>query len=203
MKQLDSVFKYAGVAAIPVYIAFTLISHLYLPQANPLENWLSDYGNKILNPGGAAFYNAGCVLTALLLALFYIGMYRWYSRERTSRKFNICYVFAQICGFLSSVFLIFTAIFTLGTDTALHSIFAQAHMMAMDFFINFTAIGFLLNPKINKAVGIFGFFISIFNIVTTNAFTDFFIAEWIYFLSFMIYVVLITLIYEQLVQKKM
>lgn len=202
MKLVNRILKYAGVVAVPVYIAFTYASHTYNRQINPLEYWLSDYGNPIVNPSGAVIYNTGCVITALLLALFYIGMYRWYKRDRAARKFNVSYAIAQAGGLVGSVFLILTTVYTLGTDTEMHSLFSTANMVAMDFFLNFTAIGFLMNSKIHKGVGIFGLLASVFNIVTMNAFTDFYISEWVYFLLFMAYIVLVTLQYEKLIINK-
>jgi hypothetical protein len=202
LKLVNCIFKYAGVAAIPVYIAFTYLSHTHNRKINPLEFWLSDYGNPLFNPSGAVIYNTGCVITAILLAIFYIGMYRWYRRGRTARRFNISYTVAQAGGLIGSVFLILTTVYTLGTDTKMHSLFSAANMIAMDFFLSFTATGFLMNPKIHKSIGIFGFFASVFNIVTMNAFADFYISEWIYFLLFMAYMVLVTMQYEKLIIRK-
>ncbi len=202
MKLLNCILRYAGVVAIPVYIAFTYVSHTHNRQINPLEFWLSDYGNPLVNPSGAVIYNTGCVITAILLALFYIGMYRWYRRDRTARKFNISYAIAQAGGLSGSLFLILTTVYTLGTDNKMHSLFSTANMIGMNFFLSFTAVAFLMNPKINKGVGIFGFLISVFNIVTMNAFTDCYISEWIYFLLFMAYLVLVTMQYEKLIIKK-
>jgi len=191
--------RYAGVVAIPVYIAFTYVSRTHNRQINPLEFWLSDYGNPLVNPSGAAIYNTGCVITAILLALFYIGMYRWYRRDRTARKFNISYAVAQAGGLLGSLFLILTTVYTLGTDISMHGLFSTANMIGMDFFLSFTAAAFLMNPRIHKGVRIFGFLVSVFNIVTMNAFTDCYVSEWIYFLLFMAYLVLVTMQYEKLI----
>ena len=202
MKLVNCILKYAGVAAIPVYIAFVYVSRTHNRQINPLEYWLSDYGNPLVNPSGAVIYNTGCAITAMLLAIFYIGMYRWYGRGRTARRFNISYTLAQAGGLIGSVFLILTTIYTLGTDTEMHTLFSTANMIAMDCFINFTAIGFLMNPKIHKGVSAVGFLASVFNIVTMNAFTDFYVSEWIYFLLFMAYLVLVTIQYEKLVTRK-
>ena len=202
MKLTNYVFKYAGVMSIPVYIAFTYAAHLYNLRINPIENWLSDYGNSFVNPDGAVLYNTGCVITALLLAVFYIGMYRWYEWGRTARKFNISFAIAQIGGLIGSVFLILTTVFTLGTHTELHSVFSQVNMIAMDFFLSFTATGLLMNPRIHKGIGIFGYFAFIFNVVTMNAFVDFYVSEWIFFLLFMVYVVLVTMQYDRLAEEK-
>jgi hypothetical protein len=188
--------------AIPVYVAFTFASHLNNPLINPMAYWLSDYGNALVNPDGAALYNTGCVMTAVLLAIFYIGLYRWYGRDRAARKFNISYAISQVCGLMGSVFLILTTVFTLGLHTQMHKVFSTANMIAMDCFLSFAAVGFLMNPKIHKSVGIFGFLISIFNVITMNAFTDFYVAEWIFFFLFMVNLVLITLNYDRLIGQK-
>ncbi len=202
MKPVNIIFKYAGIMAIPVYIAFTFASHISSPVINPLTYWLSDFGNKIINPNGAALYNLGCELTAALLAVFYIGMYRWYGRGRAARKFNISFAVAQAGGLIGCVFLVLTTVYTLGTQTELHKTFSTANMIAMDFFLSFAAVGFLMNPKIPKALGVFGLLISVFNEVTMNAFTDFFISEWIFFALFMVNMVLITLQYDKLTERK-
>ncbi len=192
------VFKYIGSAAIPVYAAFTFISHLYNKRINPLCNWLSDYGNPLVNPHGAVYYNNGCRATALLLAVFYIGLFTWYGGGRAARKFHISYAVAQISGLAGSVLLIMTTVFPLGTNTQLHSAFSTANMVAMSNFLAFTATGFVMNRKIPKTVAVFGFFAAAFNIVTMNAFENFYISEWIFFLLFAIYIILITFYYDRI-----
>jgi len=199
MKIHNSIFKYAGVLAIPVYVAFTYASHIHNRQINPMGNWLSEYGDPLVNPDGAVLYNTGCVITALLLAVFYIGMYRWYRRGPAARKFNISIAVAQASGLIGSVFLILTTVYTLGVNTEKHSLFSMLNMIAMNLFLAFTATGILVNPKIHKGIAVFGFIADIFNIITMNAFVDFFISEWIYFLLFMMYMVLITRQYNRLI----
>lgn len=74
MKSIDPVFKYSGIAAAVVYIALTFVSHLYNTALNPINNWLSDYGSPQLNPSGYTFYNLGCILAALFLAILISSM---------------------------------------------------------------------------------------------------------------------------------
>ena len=198
MKKSYVIFKFAGAAAIPVYILFTVISHLFNTAITPASNWLSDYGNPTLNPEGALFYNMGCIITAVLLAIFYTGMSYWYAGRIVSRKYKVCYICAQVCGLISSVFLVLASIFTLGTNDSLHGTFSMLHMISLNFFMNFTALAILLHPNIKSIFGIIGFIAVIFNILTTNMFSGFYIAEWIYFLLFIAYIVIITVKYEVL-----
>lgn len=192
MPGYNPVLKYAGAASIPVYLAFTFVSHLYNKSINPLGNWLSDYGNPMLNPSGAWSYNLGCILVAVLLSVFFVGITQWYRGGRTAKKYTICFVCAQIFGVASNVFLVLAALIPLGVNDSLHGRLGMLHMIGMDCFISFIAIALFLNPKSGKWVGILGYATAAFNIVTTNAFTNLFVAEWIYFLLFMIYIVLVT-----------
>lgn len=202
MKKFNLISKFAGIVCIPVYVAFTFISHIFNTKINPLTNWLSDLGNHTLNPSGALFYNAGCILVALLLAVFYLGLTEWYKKREIEKKYIICYVCARISGIAASVFLVLASVITLGTNDALHGTFSMLNMIGMNCFTVFTSIAFVLHPDIKSRIGITGFFTVAFNIVTMNLFTDFYLAEWIYFLLFMIYVVMVTVNYNKLVQYK-
>lgn len=197
MRALDKLWKYAGVASIAVYVVFTFVSHLFAPSISPLADWLSDYGNPLLNPGGALFYNMGCIIVAVLLAVFYLGLARWYRQRKAARKYAVCYICAQVSGIASSVFLVLASLVTLGVNDSLHGTFGMLHMIGLDCFMAFIAIAVFMSPKVNKAIGILGYLIVAFNIVTTNAFTDLYFAEWIYFALFMAYILLITLNYKK------
>lgn len=201
MNMKNKFLKYAAVISIPVYVVFTFISHLFNNKIAPLTNWLSDFGNPLLNPSGALIYNMGCIIVAALLFVFSIGMYQWYKNRKIKKKYRISYICAQLSGMIASIFLVLASVFTLGTYTSLHGIFGMLHMIFTDCFMEFTAIAFLMNPNIEKRIGIFAFLVAGFNIVTTNAFSSLFIAEWIYFLLFMIYMVIITLQYDKLVRE--
>lgn len=153
---------------------------------------MSDLGNYALNPSGAWLYNVGCIIAAILLGFFYVGMYRWYRGSTIGRKYLVSYVVAQLGGIAGSIFLVLAALFTLGTYTGLHSFFSLANMVGMNFFLAFTATAFVMIPRLNKGIAILGFLTVIVNIVATNAFSALYIAEPVYFLLFMIYVAIVT-----------
>ena len=137
-----------------------------------------------------------------MLAVFFIGMCRWYSHGRDKKKINICYAVAQAGGLIGSAFLILTTIYTLGTNTKLYAAFNLVYTISFDLFLSFTAAGFFMNPKINKGISVFGFLACVFNIVTINAFNNFYLSEWIFFLIFMIYIVLLTLQYNRIIGER-
>ena len=166
--------------------------------SGPLTNWLSDYGNPHLNPGGAVWYNAGCIAVAVLLALFYVGLAQWYRGRRVEKKYVICYVCAQVFGLAGTVCLVMASAIPLGVNDAVHSTFSTLNMIGMDCFLSFTAVAFFLHPAMPKSLAIAGYAAAVFNIVSQNAFTDFFVAEWIFFLLFMAYIAVITIRYGRL-----
>ncbi len=194
--KYNPILKFAGVAAIPAYTAFTFISHMFKTEINPIYNWLSDFGSPILNPSGAIFYNAGCILTSALLAVFFAGITQWYKDGAAPRKLSVAYICAQVSGFFAAACLIFAALIPIGTSE-LHAVFSMWNMIGFNCFMSFMAVSIFMNPNIKNTLGIFGLAASGFNIITTNAFTDLFIAQWIYIPLFMLFVVLITVNYSK------
>jgi hypothetical protein len=193
-KKIVASLKYAGLAGVPVYIGFTLTAHLHNPSMGPFKNWLSDYGSPLINPSGAVFYNIGCVITAVLLAAFYIGMTSWH--DGAPRKLVVCYTGAQASGLVAAVFLVLASIVPIGTSPA-HETFSMINMIGMDSFLVFTAIAAFMNPYVSSGLGVLGFIAAAFNIFTTNVIGNFFIAEWVFFAMFIVYVVLLTVMYER------
>lgn len=186
--------KYAGLAGVPVYIGFTLAAHLHNPSMGPFKNWLSDYGSPLINPSGALLYNLGCVITAVLLAAFYIGLTSWH--DGAPRKLVVCYTGAQASGLISAVFLVLASIVPIGTNPA-HDVFSTINMIGMDSFLVFIAIAAFMNPYVSSGLGVLGFIAAAFNIFTANVVGNFFIAEWIFFAMFIVYIALVTVMYER------
>lgn len=198
MKKYNPLLKYAGAAAAAVYVLFTFVSHLFNTGIAPLTNWLSDLGNPNLNSSGALYYNLGCILAASLLVLFYTGISQWYRGKAVPKKFMFSYLFARISGYVAAAFLVLASLFPLGTSTAIHSFFSQYNMIGINCFMSFMAVAFIMHPAGKKGLAALGLAATAFNIITTNAFTDLYIAEWIYFGLFIIYVSIITAQYEKI-----
>ena len=197
LKSFNPIFKYVGIAAGAVYIVFTFTSHLFNTALTPMTDWLSNYGSPVLNPSGALFYNLGCILTAAILVVFYFGISQWYRGGRVAKKYTVSYVCAQVSGLAASCCLVVASLFPIGTSS-LHNTFGMMNMIGINCFMSFLSIAIFMHPHVNKAVGILGIFTATFNIITTNAFKNMYIAEWIYFSLFIIYIVLITINYDKL-----
>jgi hypothetical membrane protein len=75
MKKAQSVSSVASLLVLLSYAVFALLALARYPLPySALTNWLSDLDSVALNPGGAIFYNLGLVLTAVLLAVFFVGL---------------------------------------------------------------------------------------------------------------------------------
>lgn len=140
----------------------------------------------------------GCIVVAILLVVFYIGICQWYKDRKIEKKYVICYIGAQISGIIASVFLVLASVIPLGINDELHGTFSLMNMIGTDLFLSFIAIALFLSPNIKKWIGVFAYLTAIFNIITTNAFSLLYIAEWIYFLFFMIFMAILTLNYDKI-----
>jgi hypothetical protein len=181
----------ACIIASIIYILTTLAAYLTYPLPfSPINNWLSDLGNPLNNPRGAVVYNIGCIIVSLILIPYF-----WQLRVLLTgkRKTDIPLMIAIISGILSSVFLIVTASFPLGTHTDIHSSFSGVHFISVDFFLSFTAVAFWLDPRKPRWLAILGYVISIINLITMCIFRIFF-GEWITVISFIVYIILVQVI---------
>jgi hypothetical membrane protein len=85
MRARFSLTTIAGLLPIVIYLSFTLVASAYYPTSfTPGDNWLSDLGNRILNPQGAVFYRIAAALTGLMLAVFFIALVASFRRQGAS-----------------------------------------------------------------------------------------------------------------------
>jgi hypothetical protein len=190
----------SGVTAAAVYLVFTTVAFFKYPAGySPLTNWLSDLGNPLVNQSGAIFYNLGCILTSFSLIAFYIGLRAWNKRDK---KLNIIMKIAQISGIFSSVFLIITALFPLGSHTPIHVFSGKMHVIFLGFFLTFSATALLKHPASIKWFAYFGFFSALVNFIYGAFLYSAFAAEWIAIGMFIIYVLMISYNSRLLINKE-
>src|SRR6202795_5011061 len=72
---------YLAAAGVAVYLLFAVLAYSRYPATfSPMNNnWLSDLGNRNLNPDGADFYVWGCTLAGIFLAGFFASLFVWRS----------------------------------------------------------------------------------------------------------------------------
>jgi len=188
----ESTISIAGIGAIVVYLIFTLIAFLKYPGAyGPLTNWLSDLGNPQASPSGAFFYNLGCILTSLVLIVFYIGLRQW---NTGNRKMRTLLITAQIMGIFSAFSLILAALFPLGPHTSTHSFWSETLSVAIGFFLTFSATALLKHPAFRRWIAYYAFLAALANFIYGMSGATghkFFVGEWVAIGMFIIYVFLI------------
>jgi hypothetical protein len=180
-----------GLTGAGFYLICTTIAYLLYPLPyNPFENWLSDLGNPLVNGIGAITYNLGCIVAALALIFFSIGLYVWNDGNKTHR---ILIIIAQVTNIISAISLIIIALFPLGTYTQVHQVFGKIHIIFAGFFLTFSATVLLRVFKATKWLGIFGFAIAVVNFLYGAFLYEFFIAEWFAIGLFILFVILLSI----------
>jgi hypothetical membrane protein len=179
----------AGLLAAIVYPSLALAASFFYPLSySPLRNWLSDFGNTLVNTKGGILYNAGCVATGLLLMVFYIGMNAWRTGDRVlGRLLSI----GQASGIFASLALILAAVFNIGTYPLLHSRFSMLLTIGLTWFLSFANTALLRHPGFKKWMGIYGLVAAAVTLVY-GVFFNTPLGEWIAIGMFMSDVVLLS-----------
>ena len=192
MKTKGLVVLFAGITAVTVYIAFTLVAFLQYPDAyGPLTNWLSDLGNPQASPSGALFYNLGCILTSVVLFIFFASIGKW---NNGNKKMRMLLTIAQIMGIFSACSLILAALFPLGPHTSTHSFWSSMLTVGIGFFLTFSATAFLRHPAFMRWIAYYAFLAALVNFIYALSEAigyKFFIGEWVAIGMFIVYLFLI------------
>ncbi len=124
----------AGLAAIIIFLALAVASALQYPGPSLIYTmWLNDPGNTNLNPYGAAYFRAACILSGILLTIFYAGLIRWHEEDTVQR---LLLAPGQLSGIVSGAALIMA-----GLRPALYG---PEHYMWTTIFLGTTALALLL-----------------------------------------------------------
>jgi len=109
-----------------------------------------------------------------------------------NKRLKVLLAIAQISGLLSSVFLIITALFPLGTHTAVHEVSGKLYIIILGFFMTFSASVFIRRSVSRRWPAYFGFTAAVINFVYGAFLHSVFVAEWLAIGAFIIYVLLIS-----------
>lgn len=109
LRNLPAYFAAGGVG---VYLIFAALAYSRYPgDFSPLNNnWLSDLGNRNLNPDGADFYVWGCILAGVFLGGFFLSLFMW--RATGSKIQNWLLLALQVTGLIAAVSLVMSAVYT-------------------------------------------------------------------------------------------
>jgi hypothetical membrane protein len=174
-----------GVGAISVYVLCTAAAWwLYPRHFAPFSNWLSDLGNSTRNPAGAAWYNAGCMLTALGLLLFILGLSRWRSAGTTS-AFLIGT--SQLTGVVSVVSLAMIGLYS-EDHLRQHMLSSNWFFACFPLFIVLFSTGLIVHPEGQRKIPLLGFGVVLVGLLFHLIYPRSRPLEWATELAFLLYV---------------
>jgi hypothetical membrane protein len=144
----------SGFLTIILYCTFTLVAWILYPDGfSPWTHYLSRLGDFIYSPFGAYFYNVGCILTGAVLIPFFIGLMVWYDKKLGTKG---VLVLGQIVGICAAFALILIGVFS--EDQGTPHMTASSTFFLLNFFVMILInISLMLHNKFIKAVGIYGF----------------------------------------------
>jgi len=119
-------------------------------------HWLSDLGNVNYNPNGAIFFNTGCILTSLVLIIFFAGYSHW---NFASRNKNSLLITSKLAGFFDAFTLAMLGIYP-ETTIYVHNIFAFMFFYTNMAFMILASITFFLHARSFKGVSIYGLLVA-------------------------------------------
>lgn len=143
----------SGLLLIIIFLIFTFTALALFPSSyNPLNNWLSDLGNSSYNPIGSIFFNLGCILTGLLLFIFFLGLQRWSTSSNVQK--NMLKI-GQLLGLFSAVSLIMIGIFSEDYGS-LHWTWSALFFVSLLFVLITINLALMLNPYFKKRIFVYG-----------------------------------------------
>jgi len=103
---------YLAASGVVTYLVFAVLAYSRYPtDFSPMNNnWLSDLGNRNLNPDGADFYVWGCVAAGVILGGFFLSLTPW--RTTGSRIQNWLLLAVQVTGGVAAISLVMSAVYT-------------------------------------------------------------------------------------------
>lgn len=154
---------FAGILIPLGYVVFSLLAlSNFSGDFSPLSNWLSDLGSQDLNPAGWWYYNAGIILTGVLLQFFFWGLTVW--KLRGNRKQNLMVMFSCIAGSLGGLSMILSAVYPID-KIEIHSFFSAALYILIGSAFVFISVVFLYLPKFPRWMSVLGFIIALLDLL--------------------------------------
>ena len=174
-----------GIGAILAYLICSATAwSLYPGTFGPFRNWLSDLGNPLRNPAGAVWYNAGCILTALGLLVFVLGLSSWRSGRSTG---NALIATSQLTGLASVISLAMIGVYS-ENHLRQHMISSNWFFACFPLFIVLFSTGVITHPRSRKDIGMLGLAVVLLGLLFHLIFPKSRPLEWVTELGFLVYV---------------
>lgn len=155
MKARSTLVTITGLLTVVVYLSLTLVAYAYYPASfAPGSNWLSDLGNRLLNPHGAVYYRSAAVVSGALLAIFFIALGASFRRRGGKRA--IFMTVAAVLGVIGALALFLTGVFPEDTGGP-HSASSAVLYVAFGTAVWFVGWAFLYAPASSRRLSYFAF----------------------------------------------
>lgn len=185
MKPRMTLAFFAAILACAVYLASAVLAYSRYPlRYSPLTHWLSDLGNRDVNAAGAAYYNAGILVVAALLLLWFIGLRQW--RVPPNRLQPWLLLVAQSAGALGALAVAMSAVFPIDMLQA-HAFWSRAHYMMLAMGFGFSVAALACNPRFPRPLLYIGT-LAAFSPLATLIAGDVYWLEWVSVGLFLAYV---------------
>jgi hypothetical membrane protein len=172
-------------------IAFSTFSLPY----SPIHNWLSDLGNPDINPSGAVFYNVGMVITAGLVLVFFLSLFRF--RLQDNRIQNVMTLLTAIFGAAGSVGMLMSAIHPINQPAA-HSAWCMVLFFSLGTAFAFSVAMFRYYRRYPRWLLVVGAIVALVNMGSQIFFGNVPICEWIIVTLFLSYCLLLGIATQRL-----
>ena len=100
-----------GIMGLVLYLFLAVVAFSFYPSSfGPVNNWLSDLGNNLLNPGGAIFYRLAGILSGTALLAFFLTLAYWTKGQR--KGIRVLFLLVRVFGLIASLSFIMTGVFS-------------------------------------------------------------------------------------------
>jgi len=131
----------SGITGLALYLVLSVVAFSSYPSSfDPMDNWLSDLGNNLLNPGGAIFYRLAGILSGLALLVFFLTLA--YGIKGQGKLIRVLFFLVRIFGLIASLSFIMTGVFS-EDMMPMHSWFSITLYIAFGTAIAFTGFAVL------------------------------------------------------------
>ena len=190
MKPRFPVCYYFATLGAVTYVTCSILAFAEYPVPfSPWRNWLSDLGNQLTNPDGAAFYNVGVIATSVFMAVWFAGLSQWKLEHNMAHRRLL--IISQCAGLFASFALIMSALNPINR-LEVHSLWSQLHFTAFGISFGFSVSALRYHPLISKPILYVGICASVmpflmFTIGQGKAYW----MEWVAVASFIVYILVI------------
>lgn len=178
-----------SILLVAIYIVMTILALAQYPASfSPMTHWLSDLGDRVVNPAGSIFYNLGIYITGSLLVLFFLSLGA--HRMQGKRPQTIMLLLTQAVGIFGSIAMIMSGIFSID-QSQVHSLFSTFLRIGLGTAFGFSVAAFLYNKEFKRWILIIGVITTLTDLFVSVLYNKTQLLEWPVIFLFLLYCLLL------------